>query len=258
MSSGRQLLRALDFISNPIEVDPQINQWLEQLRTIEVQAGQNVIELGCDSPVFTTAMARRLGPSGKLYVADSDIGKLRGAISHAARADLLNIEPIFLQADAANVWAALRSPKVDQVIYHTQRFGVSDINRHLQATCRLLAPGGTLSIFGSIETGPHVDFLTELSHLFPNQWWPPFSSRTEIQLLGQQLGLSLSTWSTRQVHWLFSSMDELIEFIMSHYNLPPIEMAAIRAIDKFLHPVQIGEFVALPYEQFSAHLIKKA
>jgi SAM-dependent methyltransferase len=74
-------------------IDNPFRRWLhkpEEIFARHIAPGSTVVELGCGSGPFTLALARRVGPSGKVIAADLQPEMLAKVQKRVARAGLLD------------------------------------------------------------------------------------------------------------------------------------------------------------------------
>ena len=70
----------------------------EVIRTLRIQSGQIIADLGSGSGYFTFRLARAVAPGGKVYAVDVDEGMNQYVTAQARERGLTNVEVILLQA----------------------------------------------------------------------------------------------------------------------------------------------------------------
>jgi ubiquinone/menaquinone biosynthesis C-methylase UbiE len=121
---------------------------VEQLRVDEVVAaldlksGDVVADIGSGSGVFTVAMARAVGPTGKVYAVDIDQEMIDFVLSRAREQGLTNVEGVLAEYDDPK----LPVSDVDFAFYHRTLHMIEHRQAHLNATAEYLAPEGRIVV----------------------------------------------------------------------------------------------------------------
>ena len=105
-----------------------------------IQTGDRVLDYGCGPGSHTIAVARLVGPSGKVYAADINPMALQHVQRVAARKGLSNIQTI-----ATSCATGLQSSTVDVVFLYDTYHDMADGADVMQELHRVLKAGGTLS-----------------------------------------------------------------------------------------------------------------
>ena len=113
-----------------------------------LRPGQSVLDAGAGTGFATLAIARRIGPSGRVVAIDLSPGMLAEARAAVAAAQLTNVE--ILEADATNL-ARFPAASFDAVICAAALLYMP-VASALAEWHRLLAPGGTIG-FSTMRAG---------------------------------------------------------------------------------------------------------
>ena len=122
-----------EFFTNPLA---------ELLRVADAQVGESVLDIGCGGGVSSFAVARRVGPTGKVVGVDVSNAMLERAQQHLAATDLDNVS--FLEADAQG--HTFEPEQFDLII---SRFGVMFFDDPVAAFRNIavgLKPAGRLAM----------------------------------------------------------------------------------------------------------------
>lgn len=106
-----------------------------------IAAGAVVLDFGCGPGRYTIPVARRVGPSGKVFALDLHPLALRYVEKAARRAGVDNVEGLL--SDGLPV--PLPDASVDAVLLYDTLHDVGDPARVLHELHRVLRPGGVLS-----------------------------------------------------------------------------------------------------------------
>jgi SAM-dependent methyltransferase len=122
-----------EFFTNPLA---------ELLRVADAQVGESVLDIGCGGGVSSFAVARQVGPTGKVVGVDVSNAMLERAQQHLAATDLDNVS--FLEADAQG--HTFEPEQFDLII---SRFGVMFFDDPVAAFRNIavgLKPAGRLTM----------------------------------------------------------------------------------------------------------------
>jgi len=126
------------------------------LDRVGIRPGERVLELGPGPGVFTVEAARRVGPQGRLFAVDIQPEMIAQVEERVREAGLTNVETHV--ADAYQL--PLDDASVDRAFLVTVLPEVPDQARALAELCRVLRPGGLLSITEEF-TDPDYPFVFE-------------------------------------------------------------------------------------------------
>ena len=129
-----------EFFTNPLA---------ELLRVADAQVGESVLDIGCGGGVSSFAVARQVGPTGKVVGVDVSNSMLERAQQHLAATDLDNVS--FLEADAQR--HTFEPEQFDLIV---SRFGVMFFDDPVAAFRNIavgLKPAGRLAMvaWGAID-----------------------------------------------------------------------------------------------------------
>lgn len=130
-------------------LDSGLRRWLQPPDAVVarsgVRLGMKVLELGCGSGAFTTAMARAAGESGVVYAVDLQRSMLRQLERKLARMSGEGMAPVHpMQAEAYHLPFADGS--LDLAYLVTVLPEIPDRGRALREVQRVLRPGGALAV----------------------------------------------------------------------------------------------------------------
>jgi ubiquinone/menaquinone biosynthesis C-methylase UbiE len=145
------------------------------IRSLSIQPGSRVADLGSGGGYFTFRLADAVGPTGKVYAVDVDKGSLDYIARRAEEQGYANVETILAKYDDP----LLPAGGVDLIF-------TCDTYHHLEArtdyfasTARYLRPGGRIAI---IDLNGSSWFAKLFGH-----WTPKDSIRSEMEAAGYQL-----------------------------------------------------------------------
>lgn len=122
------------------------------LDLIDIQPGMTVADVGAGTGYMTLRIARRVGPSGKVYANDIQPEMLEKLSDNARRADLNNIETVLgSEADPK-----LPEGKMDLVLMVDVYHELSRPQEMLQAIRRSLKPDGRLVLVEYKKEDPAI------------------------------------------------------------------------------------------------------
>ena len=147
-----------------------MGEWAQDLVDVSsIQAGQRVLDVGCGTGVVTRAIARLIGPSGKVVGLDVNDAMLQMARHFAAQEGLGVIT--WQQGDAA----AMPFPEAsyDVVLCQQGLQYFPDCAAALREVARILVPGGrlALSVWRALERHPF--FVALVKCPCPTWGWGP-------------------------------------------------------------------------------------
>ncbi len=135
--------------------DPESN-----IKQMHIAEGMTVADFGCGVGFHSLALAKHVGPKGKIYAIDIQPEHLSKLKAEAAHRGLKNIEIIHgdLEAPAGS---GLLKASVDRVIVSNVLFQVDDIFLIAQEAKRVLKSSGMVAVIDWVESfkqiGPHKD-----------------------------------------------------------------------------------------------------
>lgn len=121
---------------------------------LEIQPGTRVADLGAGDGTFAVALARRVGPSGRVYATELDDEHLADIRQAAREAGLSNITVIEGAISRTNLPEACCDALFSRVVYH-HLTDPAAINADI---FRALRPGGRLAII-DFEPGGIMDWI---------------------------------------------------------------------------------------------------
>ena len=110
-----------------------------------IEAGMTVLDLGCGSGAFTTAVARAVGEQGKVYALDIQpamLKQLERKLAEAGNRDIRNVE--LKQASAYDL--PFEDGALDLVYMVAVLPEIPDRGRALREIRRVLKPGGIIAV----------------------------------------------------------------------------------------------------------------
>ena len=126
------------------------------LDRVGIRPGEHVLELGPGPGIFTAEAARRVGPEGQLVAVDIQPEMIAQVEKRAREAGLANVETHV--SDAYHL--PLDDESVDRAFLVTVLPEIPDQARALTELCRVIKPGGLLSITEEF-TDPDYPFAFE-------------------------------------------------------------------------------------------------
>jgi ubiquinone/menaquinone biosynthesis C-methylase UbiE len=137
----------------------------KNIEQFHIDPGMTVADLGSGLGFYSLALAKAVGPSGKIYAVDIQKDLLSKLQSDAAAAGVHNIKLIWGDLDMKKS-STLPEQSVDRVVIANTLFQVSEKDNLLEEAFRILKRGGKMLIvdwknsFGGM--GPHPnDVLRE-------------------------------------------------------------------------------------------------
>jgi cyclopropane fatty-acyl-phospholipid synthase-like methyltransferase len=124
----------------------------EVVAAMKLQPGQTVADIGAGPGLFEPALAKAVGPRGRIYAVEIDRGFFAEIRKRVAAADVTNVETVFGQftdpmLPAKNVDVAL----FNDVLHHVEKRA-----EYLKTLARYLAPSGRIAVVDyESGKGPH-------------------------------------------------------------------------------------------------------
>jgi ubiquinone/menaquinone biosynthesis C-methylase UbiE len=112
------------------------------IKTLDLQPGMSVLDVGCGPGRLTIPLAHRVGPQGEVLAMDIQAGMLERVRAKAQAANLTNIR--FLQAGAGE--GKLERGHYDRAVLVTVLGEIPDREGALREIVGALKPGGILSV----------------------------------------------------------------------------------------------------------------
>ena len=106
-----------------------------------IRKGDTVLDFGCGPGSYVTEAARAAGADGKVYALDVHPLAVRMAAERARKAGLTNVSTIL-----SGLSTGLADRSVDVVLLYDVYHGLEEPKAVLEELCRVLTPGGTLSV----------------------------------------------------------------------------------------------------------------
>lgn len=149
---------------------------------LELRPNMTVAEIGAGKGRMAVRVARRLGPSGRLYTTEIEGGKLEAIRSAAAAAGLTNITTLQAGEHSAGLPDACCEVIYMRRVYHHLGDPTS-INKTLYAALR---PGGRLAV---------IDFLSPRWMFWLHHGIPPGVVTGQVTSAGFTLDRRVDGWS---------------------------------------------------------------
>lgn len=138
----------------------------EVLDALHVVSGSSVADLGAGEGYFTDRIARRVGPSGKVYAVDIDAGALRNLRELKSREHLTQVEVIEGAEDDPN----LPAHSLDAVLVVNAYHEFRQHDAMLRAIATALKAGGHLGIIEKADSGNESRESYESRHHLPEHF----------------------------------------------------------------------------------------
>ncbi len=143
--------------------DPESN--IDQMKVSE---GMYVADFGCGVGFYSLALARRVGPLGKVYAVDIQPEHLSKLHAEAMHRGFKNIEIVHGNLEMPEGSGLLKAC-VDRVIVSNVLFQVEDIFLVAEEARRVLKPSGIVAVIDWTESyhqvGPHKDRVVNKEHV---------------------------------------------------------------------------------------------
>jgi ubiquinone/menaquinone biosynthesis C-methylase UbiE len=141
-------------------LDPERSRWQQPARVLDalrVRRGQSVADIGAGPGFFTVALARAVGPRGRVYAVDPGLPHLERLRDRLMKAGVRNVTPVLGRGDDPHLPPA----SCDVVMIVNTYHYFPDGPRFLRRAAEALRPGGVLVgiDFAKRETpvGPPVE-----------------------------------------------------------------------------------------------------
>lgn len=165
----------------------------EALDTLDLKPGQTVADVGAGVGYLTLRIARRVGPSGKVYGVDIQPEMLSRLRKNAAKAKLTNVETVL----GGSSDPKLPAGKIDLILMVDVYHELSQPQAMLQNMKKALAPGGRLALIEYRKEDPSIPIRIE--HKM-SAW----EVQTEVEAEGYRLVKTVKTLP-RQSVFLFEA-----------------------------------------------------
>jgi predicted methyltransferase len=136
-----------------MQLDPARDQWqrpAEVMDALRIRAGSTVADVGAGEGYFTSRLAERVGPHGKVYAEDIDFGALARLKAAAEKNGLQQVEVV--QGTESD--PKLPEGALDAVLIVNAYHEMDEHDAMLHGLLRALKPGGLLGIIDKeAETG---------------------------------------------------------------------------------------------------------
>lgn len=145
------------------------------IRSLSIQPGDQVADLGAGGGYFTFRLAEVVGPTGKVYAVDVDKGSLDYIARRAKELGYTNVETILAKYDDP----LLPAGGVDLIFTCDTYHHLEDRTDYFDSAARYLRPGGRIAI---IDLNGNSWFAKLFGH-----WTPKDTIRSEMGAAGYQL-----------------------------------------------------------------------
>jgi ubiquinone/menaquinone biosynthesis C-methylase UbiE len=151
MDDARQIAEFFDARASRYSTDEWHRRYAEQfVAVVPVRPGDVVLDAGTGTGFCARAIARRIGPSGRVIGVDLSARMLEQARSQASEANLRNIE--YIEADACDL-QNLSTGAFDAVLCSAGLLYMP-VAKALREWRRLLKPGGTVAFSSTRQGSP--------------------------------------------------------------------------------------------------------
>lgn len=149
-----------------------------------IRAGGRVADVGSGEGYFTFHLARRVGPSGRVYAVDIDKNKVAAVRARAKREKRAQVEAIVGAEDDPKLPAgALDAVLVVNAYHEFRRYDAM-----LAAICRALKPGGLLAVIdGAVKNGQPRESYRE-RHRIPAELVREDAARAGFRFVEERAG----------------------------------------------------------------------
>ncbi len=134
--------------SDPNTIVPQLH----------IQLGASVADLGAGTGAYSLALAKAVGPSGKVYACEVQKDMLTRLENDARERGATNIQAVLSNIEA-HLGTKLRDQSIDWVIIANVLFQAEDRDGLIKEVSRILKPSGSVLLVDWMESfgnlGPH-------------------------------------------------------------------------------------------------------
>jgi len=166
---------------------------------LEIQPGSRVADVGAGDGTYAVALARLVGPSGRVYATEIDKDKLAEIRRTAAEAGLANVTVIEGAVSRTNLPEACCDAVYSRLVYH-HLTDPDAINAYIR---RALRPGGRLLIIDFEPGGPLDLFPSGTEERHGGHGAPRETVTKEVTAAGFELLRGPDTWRGRTYAVLF-------------------------------------------------------
>src|SRR5579859_271581 len=152
------------------------------LDAIGLQPGMTVAEVGAGTGYVALRMAKRVGPTGKVYANDLQPEMLELLRANAAKGGITNVETVL----GGEADPKLPAGQIDLIILVDVYHEFSQPQKMLQGICRALKPDGRLVQLEYRKEDPNVPIL-------PDHKMSVAEAKTEVEAEGFRLGPVIET-----------------------------------------------------------------
>lgn len=145
------------------------------IRSLAIQPGAHVADLGAGGGYFTFRLAEAVGPAGKAYAVDVDKGNLGYIARRAREQGYANVETVLAQYDDP----LLPESGVDLIFTCNVYHHLEDRSNYFKSSARYLKPHGRVAIID-------INGSSWIHRLF-GHWTAAETSRREMEAAGYTL-----------------------------------------------------------------------
>jgi arsenite methyltransferase len=146
------------------------------VRSLSIQPGAYVADLGAGGGYFTFRLADAVGPTGKVYAVDVDKDNLNYIAQHAKAQGYANIETVLAKYDDP----LLPQAKIDLIFTCNTYHHLENRAAYFSAAARYLTPDGRVAVID-------INGSSWIHRLF-GHWTPKETTRGELEAAGYFLG----------------------------------------------------------------------
>jgi len=118
---------------------------VKNIEKCNIQAGQDIADLGSGSGFYTLAAAKALSSTGRVYAIDAQKDLLSKLKNHATKEGLYNVEVIWGDIEKPN-GTKLKDSSIDMVMLCNVLFQLSNKENIIAEIKRILKPGGRVLV----------------------------------------------------------------------------------------------------------------
>ena len=165
---------------------------VKNIEKCNIQAGQDIADLGSGSGFYTIAAAKALSSTGRVYAIDAQKELLSKLKNHSAKEGLYNVEVIWGDLDKPN-GTKLRDSSIDLAMLCNILFQLENKENIINEAKRILKPRGKLLVvdwadsFGG--TGPRPEVIVKKEFLMAKFEKAGFHLEKEISAGAHHYGL---------------------------------------------------------------------